>query len=148
MVTTNKELKIEGQPDSVIDHEAYTIPNEMESDNASHLKFEVNWIDSVKPFKKIRLTDVKTGAQYVIDKEQLMTLMFILSDEEDQEKFVTETMQNNLIMERYFDVKLSKDYHKGETVTVRLPIKAQLDEFTRRPIKVDPKAKDSIVIKR
>ncbi len=140
------ELKIEGQEESRIEREHYVLIDQ--DHNGSDLVLEVNWNDSVKPFKKIRLTDDKSGKKYVIDKGQLMSILFMVSDEDDQQRFISEKMTNKVVFERYYDVKMTKDYRKGEIMTVRLPMSAQLEEFKRRPMRFDPREKDKIVVKK
>lgn len=113
------------------DHETYAILDESGEDN--HLTFEVNWNDSVKPATKIRLTDKKSGKYYIIDRNQLLSIMFIISDEGDQMQFMKETLRQITVQRRAVEIgPLTREHHKGEMLTVYVDVPIEISDVSRR----------------
>ncbi len=126
--TANKKMDTESEK---TDHETYTLPDEAGGDN--HLTFEVNWNESVKPAKKIKLTEKKTGKSWIIDRNQLMSIMFIISDDGDQMQFMKETLKQITIQRRAVKLApLVRDHHKGEVLKVFIDIPIEVSDITRR----------------
>lgn len=130
------DLKLHTEEPDKKDHEMFVLPDESGQDR--NLLLEVNWNDSVRPMKKIRLKDEQTGQSYIIDRDQLMTVMFALADEVDQMAFVNQKVATVDRVERHYEVVLQRDYRKGEKMLVKLPWTEYLQALQYRPIRRKP----------
>ena len=103
----------------------YLMPDH--SGRGNHLGIEVNWNSGVKPAKLLRFFDSK-GNEYVIDRKELLSIMFMFGDESDQMDMITPVVQRQHMREYHFKFKARQDYHKGEAVVVSalIPIKTEV----------------------
>ena len=118
------------QPEKT-EHEKYMLENA----DGANLELEVSWNKASENREKLRLTDVGTGTKYIIDRNQLMSILFIISDEGDQMKFMKERLSQVSFQRRQITTVLKKDHQKGETLTIYVDIPVEITDISKR---VDP----------
>lgn len=102
----------------------YLMPDR--SGRGNHLGVEVNWNEGVKPAKLMRFFD-REGHEYVVDRKELLSIMFLFGDDNDQMKMITPVLQKQQLRPFQFKFKARQDYHKGDEVAVEamVPIRQE-----------------------
>lgn len=103
-------------------HRKFLIPDK--TGRGNHLGLEVNWNKMVGNSEKIRLFTAG-GEEVVIDRKDLLSLLFVFGDEDDQQQLINVGLQEQLVHETMFEVTTTRPYMKGEKLVVRLPVEVQ-----------------------
>jgi len=85
------------------------------------MEVEVNWNGKVGQCEKLRL---RIGnEELIVDKDKLVSLLMLLGTESEQKKLTPMKLTRVRKLERMltFAFKATKDYKKGEPITVKAP---------------------------
>lgn len=87
------------------------------------IEAEVNYSDNENVSKCQVIKFKFDGKEFEIKRDELTTLLMVIGSEVDQKKLLPLKLNKIKKVERLlvFDYKASKDYKKGETVTIRAP---------------------------
>lgn len=91
--------------------------------SGDNIDVEVNWSNH-KDIKDCKLVKLKVGGQeLIVEREKLTSLMLLIGSIDDQKKLLPMKMTNIKKLERMltFDWTASKDYRKGDKITVKAP---------------------------
>lgn len=91
------------------------------SGRGRHLGVEVNWSEGVKPARLLRFFD-QQGNEYLVDRKELLSIMFLFGDADDQMHMVSPTLHRQTV--KHFEVKFKaqQHYRKGDEVTAHIEI--------------------------
>ena len=112
-----------------LEHTKYLMPDR--SGRGNHLAIEVNWNSKVKPCLMVKFSD-KSGNEYIVSRDELMSIMFMLSDEEQQMGLVKPVVQEATFHDRVYSVLATRPYQKGEKILVKLSIPVQMSVMKER----------------
>lgn len=91
--------------------------------NAKDIEITVNWNDNPE-VKGCKLLKMKVeGKDYIVDRDQLVNLLMVLGSEQNLKDLMpvtlTQVKRYETILE--FQWKASRNFQKGETITVQAP---------------------------
>lgn len=93
--------------------------------NDHDVKVAVNWNSAVMPQKALRLSwrDKKGNDQeLILDREEVQTIMFLLSPTEDEDKYLRSRTQELKRNRHQFKVKARQDIRRGDEIVINKDI--------------------------
>lgn len=85
------------------------------------IEVEINWNETVSGCRMLKLSF--NGEEVIVDRDRLVSLLMLIGTESDQKKMMPMKLTRIRKMERMltFSFNASKDYRKGEPITIKAP---------------------------